>query len=360
MFEVIIIITILNVLFWVFIFSTLLFNNNYCTNIEQNVDNIQNTAVVLAIKNEEINLKNNFNSIFSQKPHGFKVVIVDDYSTDNGLDYLEKHYKKSIIKVFKNLDSNGKKQAITYALNNIEQEYIVFTDADCYVTSDSWVKKMTDKFDDKIEIVLGYSPYTGKRFLDLFIRFETFMAALQYFSYSLIGIPYMGVGRNMAIKKSFFFKNGGYKSHIDLKSGNDDLFVNENANSNNTAIQIDPDTFVYTTPSETIGGFIRQKTRHVSTSFRYKTIHKILLGLYSFSHISFYLSLIVGSFFIPLSTVFYIWFVRLVIVLLSSFGSFIKLKEKDLLLLFPILDFLMFIYYTFMGIYYFFAPKNKW
>jgi len=359
MLVTIIIISVLNISFWVFLFSILLFHSNNYSNNKQNSNKIDETAILIAAKNEENNFKKNLKSILNQKPSGYQIYIVDDGSTDNTLNIL-KNYNISYLNVMENLPVNGKKQALTYAIDKIEKRYIVFTDADCYSKSDLWLKKMMAKFEGDTEIVLGYSPYTGKRFLDLFIRFETFMAALQYLSYALRGIPYMGVGRNMAIKKELFLKNNGYNSHIDLKSGNDDLFVNENANAKNTTIQIDPDTFIYTDPAETLSEFIRQKTRHISASFRYKTIHKVLLSLYSFSHIGFYVSLIIGFFFLPIKTVLLIWFIRFIIILISSFGSFIKLKEKDLLLMFPILDFLMFIYYTFMGFYYFFAPKNKW
>ena len=61
------------------------------------------------------------------------------------------------------------------------------------------------------EIVLGYSRYKRKNsFLNLFIRWETFYSAMQYFSYSIIGKTYMGVGRNLAYRKSLFFKVKGF------------------------------------------------------------------------------------------------------------------------------------------------------
>ena len=37
----------------------------------------------------------------------------------------------------------------------------------------------------------------------------------------------MGVGRNLAYKKSLFFKNKGFASHINITSGDDDLFIQE-------------------------------------------------------------------------------------------------------------------------------------
>ena len=58
---------------------------------------------------------------------------------------------------------------------------------------------MTSSFESK-EIVLGISPYKKtKGVLNKFIRFDEFIVMLQYLLI-LAKIPYMGVGRNFAIK----------------------------------------------------------------------------------------------------------------------------------------------------------------
>ncbi|HBK82800.1 MAG TPA: glycosyl transferase family 2, partial [Flavobacterium sp.] len=62
-------------------------------------------------------------------------------------------------------------------------------------------------------------------FLNKIIRFETVLTAIQYFSWAKVGKPYMGVGRNLAYKKSVFFDNRGFMNHMKIKSGDDDLFI---------------------------------------------------------------------------------------------------------------------------------------
>ncbi len=347
-----------NLFYWIIVFSR--FSRHKNNKKEKENNKIEDSAILVSIKDEEQNIKKNFKFFLEQKPDKFDFIIVDDYSKDNSKEILNQPPFLGKIIVLENKSNPGKKQALSYAISQTDKEYLLLTDADCYVKSESWVKKMINSFDENTSIVLGYSPYTGNSLLGKFIRFETFMAALQYFSYYLIGIPYMGVGRNMAIRRSFFIKNDGYKTHLDIKSGNDDLFVNENANSENTRIQIDPDTFVYSTPPKTLIEFIKQKTRHISTSFRYKKIHKLMLGFYSLSHIGFYIALILSFVFMPFYIGIIFWILRIIILYISSYSSFNKLKEQDLLVFLPVLDFLMFIYYTYLGIYYFFAPKNKW
>ncbi len=50
----------------------------------------------------------------------------------------------------------------------------------------------------------------------------------------------MGVGRNLAYKKSEFFKTKGFIKHIQVKSGDDDLFIQEAASKSNTAFTLQP------------------------------------------------------------------------------------------------------------------------
>src|SRR5690606_7881088 len=130
--------------------------------------------------------------------------------------------------------------------------------------SANWLKGMQKPIDEAAEIVLGYSPYFKKRnLLNALIRFETFFTAVNYLSFALKGMPYMGVGRNMAYKKSLFFKSKGFAAHMHIPSGDDDLFVNANATSQNTTIQIYKETHVWSEPKTSFLAYLRQKKRHI-------------------------------------------------------------------------------------------------
>ncbi len=324
-----------NLLYWILIFSKLSVYKDTGTKNEKKYS----CSVVIPVRNEEQNIDKNLTSFLNQESSEYDIVVVDDNSDDNSYEKLKKLAEKfPNLRPYKNKYEQGKKSALRYGVEKSIGEIILLTDADCNVKSQHWAPKIASTFKNNTDIVLGYSPYVGKGLLNMFIRFETFMTALQYFSYYLIGVPYMGVGRNMAVRKSFFTANDVYKNNMDLQSGSDDLLVNELSDYKNTEIQTSPDTFVYTEPPESLSGFIRQKTRHISTSFRYKTIHKVLLSIYSFSHISLYLMLILGLFVLPLKTVFYFWLIRIVIIYITSFLSFIKLKEQDLLFFLGLID----------------------
>ena len=153
---------------------------------------------------------------------------------------------------------------------------------------------MVKCYNPETEIVLGYGPYEKKfGLLNLLVRFDTFMVAMQYFSFALSGIPYMGVGRNLSYKRSMFFRNKGFTSHYKIPSGDDDLFINQVANRKNTRINVEAESFQFSKPKKTFLQWISQKQRHVSTGKHYKFKFKFLLGLFSFSQILLYTSFVV-------------------------------------------------------------------
>jgi glycosyltransferase involved in cell wall biosynthesis len=139
-----------------------------------------------------------------------EIVVVNDNSTDDS-KYLIDEFKKS----FKNLNHielsqeakmiSGKKFPLSIGIKSAKHEIVLLTDADCMPATENWMFTMQDAYNETTEIVLGYGAYKKKKgLLNKLIRFETFHTALQYFSYALAGIPYMGVGRNLSYKRDVF------------------------------------------------------------------------------------------------------------------------------------------------------------
>ncbi|MDL2262372.1 glycosyltransferase [Bacteroidales bacterium OttesenSCG-928-I21] len=232
-------------------------------------------SVIIAAKNEAQNLKKNLPKILNQNYPIFEVLVVNDGSTDDSIEILkslcEKYENLKII----NLDRNkGKKEAISIAIKKCLYEYLVFTDADCCPVSDNWLAIMKSKFNDKKQIILGYGPYEKtKGFLNSFIRYDSYLIAVQYFAAATLGVSYMGVGRNLAYKKDIWVNVNGFENHKNILSGDDDLFILEAANSENVEICVDKESFTYSIPKTNFKDFIKQKSRHVSTAKKYKLIN---------------------------------------------------------------------------------------
>jgi cellulose synthase/poly-beta-1,6-N-acetylglucosamine synthase-like glycosyltransferase len=254
-------------------------------------------TVVICAKNEDDNLREFLPRILSQDYPAYEVVVVNDCSWDNTENVIDefakqyKHLKKANIKedaYYK----HGKKFAMLVGIKAATHKRLVFTDADCYPSSNQWLKEMVKGFSGQKEIVLGYGAYSKQSgFLNKLIRFDTFMIAVQYLSSAIKHKAYMGVGRNLAYNKELFFKQKGFSNHYHITSGDDDLFVNQAANEHNVNICVANGAITYSKPKSSFRDWRLQKARHLTTAPLYSPMTKSRLAFMYFSQIFFYCSL---------------------------------------------------------------------
>ncbi|WP_026727726.1 glycosyltransferase [Flavobacterium denitrificans] len=303
-------------------------------------------SVIVCAKNEEENVKKFVPLLAEQDYPDFEIVLIDDASSDETLEVFEEFEKQysniRLVKVENNEAFWGnKKYSLTLGIKASKKEYLLFTDADCYPTSKNWITSMTSQFTMNKTIVLGYGGYEkiDRSMLNKVIRFETILTAVQYFSWAKIGLPYMGVGRNLAYKKEEFFNVNGFIDHIQIRSGDDDLFINQAANKLNTTISYTPESFTYSKPKESYKEWFSQKRRHVSTAEHYKFFDKLQLGLFYISQLFFFiLVIILLSFQFQWIAVLAILATRYTVAWTVMGFSAGKLKEKDLKIWFPVVE----------------------
>lgn len=324
-------------------------------------------SVIICARNEADNLSQYLPLVLEQNYPDFEVIVVNDRSWDRTREVLEtfsEQYKN--LKIVKVPEGEkfiaGKKFAVTMGIKAASNEWLVFTDADCSPASPNWLSGMQQPADEQVSIVLGYSPYMRNRgILNSLIRFETFFTAINYLSFALKGMPYMGVGRNMAYRRSLFFKNKGFAAHMHIPSGDDDLFVNANATSRNTEIRINQDTHVWSVPNTTLSAYLRQKKRHFGAGKFYKTSHQFILSLQIIAQFLFYALLIALCFFKT-----GIWVAAGVFALSLLIRCLIyprllkRLNYAGLRWWFPVLDILLFVFLIINGILSIFIKKVKW
>ena len=262
-------------------------------------------SVIICARNEEENLVLNLPSILEQDYHSFEVIVVNDCSEDNTEQVLAEfkqkypHLRSTIIKKDGSF-RNGKKFAATVGVKAAQNEWLLFTDADCRPNSPKWITSMSRCFADKKSIVLGYGGYlVQKGFLNKWIRYDTCFIALQYFGFAKLRKAYMGVGRNLAYRKSLFFAHNGFAAHAHIPSGDDDLFVNQAATSKNVAMTYIREAHTRSIPKKTFREWIWQKSRHITTSKFYKGGQTFWLTLEPFSRVLMWASFCVLMFFCP-------------------------------------------------------------
>jgi len=327
----------------------------------------QPVSVVICARDEAANLTKNLPGILVQDYRTtHEIIVVNDNSQDE-TKYLLDEFKKS----FKSLNNieltqeakliSGKKFPLSMGIKSARYETLILTDADCVPASEFWVQKIQSAYTEGVDIVLGYGAYRKKPgMLNKLIRFETFHTALQYLSYAKAGFPYMGVGRNLSYKRELFIKNKGFSSINQIPSGDDDLFINQVATKDNTAIMIDHEAHTLSDPKTTWKEWMRQKYRHYTTAKYYKSKHKFLLGLYSITLFFFYpllaASIVLFNWWMALSVL----GLRLLVQAIILHKSMKKLNESDLWPLFIFFDIWMFFYYIFSVPSLWKRPKQNW
>lgn len=325
-------------------------------------------SVIVCAKNEAENVKKFFPLLINQNYSDFEIVLIDDASSDETLDVFEAYEKQysniKLVKVQNNEAFWGnKKFALTLGIKAATKEYLVFTDADCYPNSKDWLQQMTAQFTMKKTIILGYGAYDKIKnsFLNKIIRYETLLTAVQYFSWAKIGKPYMGVGRNLAYKKSVFFDNRGFMDHMRVRSGDDDLFVNQAANKENTSIIFNEESFTYSTPRTTYKDWFNQKRRHVTTAKLYKPFDKFQLGLYFMSQVLFFvLAIILLAFQFQWMLVLGLILLRYIFCWTSIGYGAAKLKEKDVMYWFPVIELVLIFTHINIAITNIFSKPTHW
>jgi glycosyltransferase involved in cell wall biosynthesis len=327
----------------------------------------QAVSIVICAKNEYFNLKENLPLILEQNYYNFEVVVVNDVSDDETYFLLkilqEKYSNLKIVNFVDNVNFfKGKKFPLSIGIKCAKNDLILLTDADCQPDSPEWLSKMQENFHSGVEIVLGYGKYKSEKgLLNKMIRFDTLHIALQYLSMAVSGNPYMGVGRNLAYRKSLFYRQNGFISHYKIKSGDDDLFINAAATKKNTRIMISHQSHTVSEAKKTLTNWIIQKRRHLTSGKYYKSSTKFILGLYSFSQIVFFATFAtLVSLDYTLIIVFALFTLRLISQLIIFKRTMIKLNERNFLIGIPFFELFFILFNPILVLYNTVSKPDKW
>lgn len=256
-------------------------------------------SVIICARNEYENLQDYLAVILSQDYPCYEVIVVND-SSDDETDLLLERLSRQHANLYHTFVPRGarilssKKLALTIGIKAAKHEHLLLTDADCRPESKNWIREMMQGFaNENTEVVVGFSPYFEKKgLLNHIISYDTIFTGLQYMGMARSGHPYMGVGRNLAYKRSTFFNIGGFKTLINNLAGDDDLFVNRVATRKNTTVVCNKDSLVWSQPKTTWHEWLHQKHRHLSVSPKYRFGSKLRLTIEPMTRAMLYLSLL--------------------------------------------------------------------
>ena len=255
-------------------------------------------SVVLAAHNESYNLSQYLQALLTQDWPEYEVIVVDDGSEDDTRAIVESYMVRDP-RVHMTFVPYGarvlstKKLAITLAAKAAKYDYLLLTDADCVPESNQWIREMMKGF-EKADVILGFGAYFWEKgHINRLVRYDTLFNGLHYLGAALCGHPYMGVGRNLAYRKSLFFESGGFTHQMTNRAGDDDLFVNHVATKQNTAVVLSRESFTWSPAKKTLKEWWQQKRRHISVSPSYRQSTQVRLTLEPLTRGLFYVLVLV-------------------------------------------------------------------
>lgn len=310
-------------------------------------------SVIIVAKDAAHELQENLPSILEQDYPEFEVIVIYDHSADDCDDVL-----KLLEDKYPNLyhtfipDSaryiSHKKLGITMGIKASRHDWLVFTESNCHPQSNQWLKQMARNFTPATEIVLGYSNYEkASGWFNKKITFDTLLNSMRYLGMAIAGHPYMGTGRNLAYRKSLYYKQKGFAAHLNLQRGEDDLFINETANGHNTRVETSPESLIRISMPKYKRIWCEEKISYAATSRLFKGTARYLMGFETCSRLLFYavtITTIVISIFlhqwITLGIAVLLWATRFVMQLIVFRKTAQTFGERKFCALLPVFDFL--------------------
>jgi len=268
-------------------------------------------SIVVPFRNEAGNLPGLLHS-FSQLNYPrqlFEVVFVDDDSDDDSISVIEDFPALSFsfqIASNQRKSNSPKKDAISTAMHFARNEWIVTTDADCFVHPD-WLSTFDACIQEtNPEMIAGAVSYDAEgSFLHQFQQMD--LMSLQGATIGSFGIgkPFMCNGANFGYTKKLFMDVDGFEGNDAIASG-DDVFLLQKA------IRLFPEkvhylkafsAIVFTKPLNDWRALFYQRVRWASKSSSYTSGFGKILALVVFTgNIA-----IVLSFFLTLFSIFSFW-----------------------------------------------------
>ena len=255
-------------------------------------------SVVIATADQEEMLAKHLPRILEQDYPDFEVIVVDDNSKDDTQALLERLAQQyPHLYVTHTSDSiryiSHKKLALTLGIKAAKKEWVVFTEANCYPTSQQWLARLAQHCTENIDVVLGYSNYERKPGVaNWCMVYDTLLQQVRLIGLTLLGRGYMGIGRNMAYRREIFFTHKGYSRHLDLERGEDDLFIYEHIPAERITADFNADSVVRCASGSTT--WKNDKLSRLFIRTKMKGMHPYLLSADTLTRTLLYATLSTG------------------------------------------------------------------
>lgn len=303
-------------------------------------------SVIVYARNQAEDVKRLLPNLVNQNYHDYELVLVDNASSDETLDIFKEYAQMfSNIRLCRVENNeafwNNKKYANTLAIKASKNEYLLFIDAEQNIDNEFWIISMASNFTFNKTIILGPSMYKKvKGFFNKIIRFDSVFSQLHSFAWVNYGSPFSYFSKNIGYKKEEFYKVNGFITHMNNRLGEKEFFINEASQSKNTTFTISKNAFVYLEPITKLNEWQTKKNEDEMVLSKLSKGTRFKIRFFNTSQFLFFVSAI------ALLSLQIEWIITTVIICFRYLISWIvvgkslgKFQQKDLIWMFPILEF---------------------
>ena len=239
-------------------------------------------------------------AIMEQNYPDFEVIVVNtdkSEAVDDELMRMQIAYPKlrSTFIPISSTNVSKRKLGITLGVKAATRDIVVITSAKCMPQSPLWLRAMGRHFDDYTDVVIGFAhnchaddTAAGHRYR----AYDQTIDASRYLAAAIHGCTYRANAYNVAYKRTSFFKMRGFASTLNLKYGDDDIFISQMADGDNVAVELSPESILEEHHSEDYANYVRLDRQHHFFTQRFTPSHvpgiRLLnaVGYYAFTLLS--------------------------------------------------------------------------
>ena len=194
-------------------------------------EGIQNPlSVILPLRNEELNLRENLPRLLSIENAEYEIVAVDDFSRDSSLTLLGALKRQESKLRFSSLSQEtrySEKLARNIAIKSARYDWVMLISPSVTKTGTHWPGGIMSRMNAPVEVVVNYSnAKPGDTFFNLLFRLEFFFQQIKSFGFILNGLPYIVSEENVAFQKHNYFEGGGFRGKISESYAHLELVIN--------------------------------------------------------------------------------------------------------------------------------------
>ncbi|MBQ2797426.1 MAG: hypothetical protein IJF01_06820 [Tidjanibacter sp.] len=254
------------------------------------------------------------------------------------------------------------KMALNVGIKAARYDHLLFTLPTCTPRSERWAEVMARGFVGH-DVVLGYTslqPFKGV--WSRSVRVASLCLSAGWIADAVAGAPWRGELSNLGFTKSVYYGARGF-NHLNLNSGEDDLFVSKIATRENTSLVLGGPATMTRRVWGGYGWWKEQRLAHAPLHRHYSARIKWLRGVELWSRALFVLSVVGVALLLPPVAGYValgMWVVREAAAMLVALRTARRLSERCSLAVYPLYDLVAPAIELALYVKRIFAPKHTW